>query len=70
MRNRLIKLLLLPVAMFLWLIGWTMTWAATRKEQERRRKTAKEEQSIAIILLTSEKQEQYEARTLAQTTKF
>ncbi|MGA2310454.1 MAG: hypothetical protein ABSG57_13025 [Candidatus Bathyarchaeia archaeon] len=65
MRNRLIKLLLLPVAVFLWIIGWTMMWAGTRKEQETRPETAAEEESITIMPMIPEEQEQCEARTRA-----
>jgi hypothetical protein len=64
MRNRLIKLILLPVAMFIWLIGWTMTWASTRKEQETqqtRHKALTEKQSITIMPIIPEEPEQCEA---------
>lgn len=62
MRNRLIKLLLLPLALFLWIIGWTIMWAGTRKEQEIRPKTAKKEQDyITIMPLLPQEQEQREA---------
>jgi hypothetical protein len=63
MRNRLIKLLLLPVTAFLWIIGWTMIWAGTRKEQETRPETVKEEESMTLMPMIPEEQEQCETRT-------
>jgi putative Mn2+ efflux pump MntP len=33
MRNPLIRLLLLPFAMLLWIIGWSMIWTALAKQQ-------------------------------------
>jgi hypothetical protein len=66
MRNRLIKLLLLPLALFLWIIGWSMMWAGTRKEQETRPKTANEEQeNVTMMPFLPEEQEQCEARASA-----
>jgi hypothetical protein len=65
-RNRLIKLLLLPVALFLWIIGWTIMWAGTRKEEETRSKTAREElEYITVMPFLPEEQEQCEARASA-----
>jgi len=62
MRNRLIKLVLLPIVLFIWIIGWTIMWAGTRKEQETRPTTAKEEQDyITIMPLLPEEQKQKEA---------
>jgi cytochrome c-type biogenesis protein CcmH/NrfF len=65
MRNRLIKLFLLPVAVFLWIIGWTLMWAGTRKEQETPAETPAERQSITIMPILPDEQEQIEARTPA-----
>jgi len=60
MRNRLIKLLLLPVGVFLWIIGWTMMWAGARQEQETKPETATEEKSITIMPMIPEEEEQFE----------
>lgn len=65
MHNRLIKLFLLPVAVFFWIIGWTMMWVGTRKEQETRPEIATEGHSITIMPMIPDEQEQSEARTLA-----
>jgi hypothetical protein len=64
MRNRVIRLLFLPIAIFLWIIGWTMLWAGTRKEQKAQQtqaETATEDESITIMPMMPEEQEQYEA---------
>ncbi|PIU58934.1 hypothetical protein COS86_06900 [Candidatus Bathyarchaeota archaeon CG07_land_8_20_14_0_80_47_9] len=63
MRNRVIRLLILPIAIFLWIIGWTMLWAGSRKEQETQRtqaETAPEDESITIIPMIPEEPEQCE----------
>jgi len=64
MRNKTIRLLFLPIAILLWIIGWTMLWAGTRKEQKTQQtqaETATEDESITIIPMIPEEQEQYEA---------
>jgi nitrogen fixation-related uncharacterized protein len=38
MRNRLLKLLfVIPIAIVLFIVGWTMSWAGESKEQKRRK---------------------------------
>jgi len=64
MRNYVIRLLFLPIAIFLWIIGWTMLWAGARKEQETQQiqaETRTEEESITIISIIPEEPEQFEA---------
>jgi hypothetical protein len=64
MRNRVIRLLILPIAIFLWIIGWTMLWAGTRKEQKTQQpqaETAPEDESITIIPMIPEEPEEFEA---------
>jgi hypothetical protein len=64
MRNRVIRLLFLPIAIFLWIIGWAMLWAGTRKEQitqQTQAETRTEEESITIIPMIPEEPEQFEA---------
>lgn len=59
MRNSVIRLLFLPIAILLWIIGWTMLWAGTRKEQKTHKpkaKTATEDESITIIPIIPEEQ--------------
>ncbi|MGA3193106.1 MAG: hypothetical protein ABSD73_11455 [Candidatus Bathyarchaeia archaeon] len=63
MHNKVIRLLFLPIAILIWIIGWTMLWAGTRKEQETQRtqaETATEDESITIIPMIPEEQEQCE----------
>jgi hypothetical protein len=61
MRNKKIRLLFFPIVILLWIIGWTMLWADTRKEQKTKVKTATEDEFITIIPMIPEEQEQYEA---------
>jgi hypothetical protein len=64
MRNRVIRLLILPIAIFLWIIGWAMLWAGARKEQETQQtqaETAPEDEFITIIPMMPEEPEQFEA---------
>jgi nitrogen fixation-related uncharacterized protein len=64
MRKRVITLLFLPIAVFLWIIGWTMLWAGARKEQETEQtqaETRTEDESITIIPMIPEKLEEHEA---------
>ena len=63
MRNRLIKVLLLPVVVFVWMVGWAMMWAGTLKEEETRPETVKKEGLIKIMPMMPEEQEQCEAKT-------
>jgi len=64
MRNKTIRLLFLPIAILLWIIGWTMLWAGTREEQKTQQpqaETLPENESITIIPMIPEEPEQYEA---------
>ncbi|MGD0977611.1 MAG: hypothetical protein ABR962_00550 [Candidatus Bathyarchaeia archaeon] len=64
MRNRFITLLFLPIAVFLWMIGWAMFWIGTRREQETQQiqqGISSEDESITIIPMIPEEPEQREA---------
>ncbi|MCJ7424831.1 hypothetical protein MUP01_11285 [Candidatus Bathyarchaeota archaeon] len=57
MRNRIIRQLFLPVAIILWIIGWTMVWTGSRKDRETKRtqtKAAPEDNLTIIVPITSE----------------
>jgi flagellar basal body-associated protein FliL len=62
MRNRLIILLILPIALFLWIIGWIMSWAGTSKEHHTKKTKANipQDDSITIIPIMPEEIEQLE----------
>jgi hypothetical protein len=36
-RNRLVTVLLLPVLAVVWLVGWSLAWAGSRKDEEQPR---------------------------------
>ena len=64
MRNKIVKLLFLPIAMLLWIIGWTMLWAGTRKGKETQQtqaETTAQDEFITIMPLILEEPEQREA---------
>jgi nitrogen fixation-related uncharacterized protein len=64
MHNRVIRLLLLPIAVFLWIIGWVMLWVAARNEQETEQAQAEtpiEDDYITIIPIIPEKLEEHKA---------
>ena len=63
MRSKMVKLLFLPIAMLLWIIGWTMLWTGTRKEkeiQQTQAETTKQDEYITIMPLILEEPEQCE----------
>jgi hypothetical protein len=56
--------LFLPIAVFLWIIGWAMFWIGTRREEETQQKQQEispEDESITIIPMIPEEPEQWEA---------
>jgi putative Mn2+ efflux pump MntP len=60
MRNRIIRPLLIPIAILLWIIGWTMVLIGFRKEQETQRAqtgTTQKEDLITIIPMIPEELE-------------
>jgi hypothetical protein len=64
MRNKMVRLLFLPIAMLLWIIGWAMLWTGTPKEQETQQtqaETTSQDEFITIIPGVPEVPEQCEA---------
>jgi hypothetical protein len=60
MRNRIIRSLLIPIAILLWIIGWTMVWIGSRKEQgtqPAQTRTTQKEDSITIMPMIPEELE-------------
>jgi hypothetical protein len=53
MRNRIIKLLVVvPIALLIWMIGWAMSWAGADREQETRQTRSifgTENESITVV---------------------
>jgi len=51
MRNRLVVITLLPVIIFLWIIGWSLFWIGSQnKPQKTKNETEKEKISITTAL--------------------
>ena len=52
-RNRFITFLALPLAVFLWVIGWSLSWIGSRerKVEPRKKPTRKE---LSFVVLTPE----------------
>jgi hypothetical protein len=64
MRRNMMRLLFLPVAAVLWIIGWTLIWAGSRKEQGTQRtesEAASGDESVKMMVVLPEEQEQREA---------
>jgi hypothetical protein len=65
MHKRVIRLLFLPIAAFLWIIGWTMLWAGSYKRQQQTHqnpaKTTSEGELITIMGVTPKEPEECEA---------
>jgi hypothetical protein len=65
MHKRVIRLLFLPIAAFLWIIGWTMLWAGSHKQQQQTHqtpaKTTSEDESVTITAITPKEPEEREA---------
>jgi hypothetical protein len=63
MRNRKIRLLLLPIAMLLWIIGWTMLWTGSHKQRQTKKtppKTTSKNDFITITVMIPEEPEKCE----------
>jgi hypothetical protein len=59
MRSKLFRLLVFPIAIMLWLIGWVMFYMGSEKEQKiQKAKTAQESKSITIIPILPEEIEE------------
>jgi cell division protein FtsI/penicillin-binding protein 2 len=59
MRNKLIRLLVLPIIVLIFLIGWLMVVVGSDKEQKTQKaKTVQEKESITIIPILPEEIEQ------------
>jgi flagellar basal body-associated protein FliL len=54
-RNRAIVLLLLPIAVFLWLIGWSFLWIGS-KEKSKTPKRAPEPQATSMMIMVPEEE--------------
>jgi hypothetical protein len=51
-RNRLVTVLLLPVFAVMWLVGWTLTWVGSRKD-EGQPKPARERRADHVKLFSA-----------------
>lgn len=57
MKNRIVSLILLPLAIVLWMIGWSMLLAAFNKEQKNRptpKKATPGESQITVMPIMPE----------------
>jgi hypothetical protein len=59
---------MVPAAVLLWIIGWTMMWVGDRRERKTQTETSAEErESITIMPMIPDGREQLEARTPRET---
>ena len=62
-RHKLTTLLTMPLAVFLWVVGWSLFWIGSRKKRvEPRRKPARDELRFAVLV---PEQEYAKQQTLA-----
>ena len=56
MRNRVVVITLLPVIIFLWIIGWTLFWIGSQnKPQKTRAATERDPISMTIVMYEEQK---------------
>ena len=57
-RNRLLTVLLLPVFVVAWFVGWSLYWAGSRKDSEKPRKRVnRENEHVTLIPASAVEQE-------------
>ena len=56
-RNRAVILILLPVTIFLWLIGWTLYWTGSRNKHPAPKKAAETNTTISTAILLEDYEE-------------
>lgn len=56
-RNRKVILMLLPIAILLWTIGWGLFWAGSRNEPQEPKPAAEADNHITTGLLLEEPEE-------------
>jgi hypothetical protein len=64
MRNNKTRLLFLPIAILLWLLGFTMAWAGFRKQQRTKRAeddTTRKAESITVMSMIPQETEERQA---------
>jgi hypothetical protein len=69
-RNLLVTLLLLPVLAVVWLIGWSLTWAGSRKDANPKTPRKRREDHVTLVPAAAlkEEDEQEEEAQLKITT--
>ena len=61
-RNRLVTLLLLPLLAVVWLVGWSLTWAGSRKDTNAQNLQKRHEDHVTLVpaVAVNEQDEQEE----------
>jgi hypothetical protein len=54
-RNRVALLLILPIVIFMWLIGWSLYWIGSRGESAKPRKITDHKELTFTVLMPEEK---------------
>jgi flagellar basal body-associated protein FliL len=69
-RNRLVILLLLPVLAVVWLIGWSLTWAGSRKDAKPKNPEMRREDHVTLVpaVAVNEQDQQEEEAQVKITT--
>jgi hypothetical protein len=54
-RNRVVLLLIFPIAVFIWFIGWSLYWIGSREEGAKPTKTLDQKELIFTVLMPEQK---------------
>jgi hypothetical protein len=54
-RNRVALLLILPIVILIWFIGWTLYWTGSREKAAKTRKIVDQKDLIFTVLMSEEK---------------
>jgi hypothetical protein len=69
-RNHLVTLLLLPLLTVVWLIGWSLTWAGSRKDAKPKKLQKMREDQVTLVpaaALNEDDEQEEEARVKITT---
>jgi hypothetical protein len=53
-RNRAVQFLLLPTVIFVWIVGWSLSWIGSSKKPVKPSKTPEKKELTHYVLMTEE----------------
>jgi hypothetical protein len=58
-RNRIVVTALFPITIVLWMIGWTLSWAGSKKEPPARAHSTVKDDGIEITTILTDQIQEY-----------